>query len=184
MTSARRNLVIGAAFLALLVVACNSLQPKLDMRAISSAVAQTASNEFDAARIGDTRCPRPRVQQRGDRFFCGVVIDAQLVSYKISQTDGHGHVAIKREDGFAFAATVADQGRAKLRERGIAVSTFTCNDLHVYFPKHMNNVRCLATRPGSGIDPSSGLRMKPRPFIYYATLGPDGKVTNVSSKKT
>lgn len=175
-------MIVGTLFAAAALTAgCESLQPKLDMRAISAAVASTAKNEFERARIGDTRCPRPRVQKRGDEFRCGVVVDAQVVSYTITQTDGHGRVSIKREGVFAFAETVADQGRAKLREQGITVSAFTCNDLNVYFPDQMSSVRCLATLPGTVLDPISGLRVKPRPVTYYAILGPDGKVAKVST---
>ena len=147
------------------LVACDALQPKLDMHKIEKAVAQTATNEFRNASVASAKCPKERTERSGDVFDCTVSVEHQYVHYVIKQLDGHGRVDVKRNEPFVLAPSVSDQGRDLLRSRGIFVQSFTCNQHRVYFPNGTKKVQCKVAVGGV------------KELVYIATLDGEGKVS-------
>ena len=164
-----RRIFLSACVAVAFVGACDSFQPKLDMRKIRIAIAQTATNEFPKTTVDVATCPAARIERNDDRFVCTVSVDEQQVRYEVAQTNGHGRVALRRQDAFALAPTVANQGRDLLRRRGIVVRTFTCDDHRVYFPRVTQRVRCQAAV--ATVDH----------LIYVATLDRNGMVASVAA---
>jgi hypothetical protein len=144
-----RSWVLTAVLFAVVLGACNSLQPKLDALTIQRAIEEDARTQYSDvhALVGKARCPANRGQKQGDEFKCHVTIDGQDAVYVVRQTDGHGTVRPTLTSHYLLFSTLNDQTLADLRGQGLDDVTVACGFARVWFVVPPAKRDCIVTLP-------------------------------------